>query len=1062
MSAISRSRNSNLALTMAYESVVILLIVLASLRTYIFRSGFYDYADQFWNPIMIQSGIVPITFQGSYTSVLTLGKQVITWPGTIITNFFPTPELQGKASTLFTFVAFITFSFLLAELLYRLLSKSLKLETGLIGKEMLKSFFVVAIYCNIAIMNLNVDGGTYSDSFIMLLIAASVVFPLLEKNKIIVLAVTTSLLSISILLDPDYFLAFIVVIFVSFLVNSRYKIWQKFVIPATSVLFSFPVLYYVIEGLVITSVGISSPLAVRPIEEFQAYLGYNPIASMLLVGHSWSIYAISPPSILFLIEKSVYVPFYGNIVLLPNSLLTGVWVVTLSLYPFLSLSSLIFKGTRKITIPFAVVWLSGFTMTQWFRVPYLKDLFFAASNMPILGPAFGTAVSRPGHYMNVEGISEAILLGILVLNLLSERKDIYTILRTGGSAILAGTAIILVSSSFLTLYNVPINLSIYLVFIIVALLTVIVFLVIKMRRNPFHYRRSAKSEKMMKRVVKVSLVILVVFVVSMSGWQAFDGSFFPPRSYTGNSEGLLTSSSLSYSPFSPQFIPNYVVNAYSSLSSSSSFHTVLYSPAFPNNHFGYQDGILDYLVFNNYSFAIPSFMETESIKYIVTYKDSPSILSALNSSGLKVQYLGPSSYLYSVNNIFGSPYMASLLLNYSGGDNKYLFSYGIFESMGIIPVISNYGSNTLGLGGMSNKIDILPASNISSFLSPNEGINSTSILSNAGNVTLLGPGENLIANSWYIRVNSPPTTITISNRTLEWNPNAGKSISINYGNTTSPTNLVGIEVKNPLNVSVVCRITFQYNTSNTFSGDISANLSYIYNSSGTIYNAMSKPITFHPSESWKNATYSVLLPPGTGWFCPSINVNGSSGTVSLRNMNFSWRISPVSHGTSPYSSSMYLGNGTMELPGAGQFYFLLRGTGIINDKSVSTSSGKWITLGSGQLAFSGNLTLQSVVFVNKSDLKSLEGNYTVSDTPFSYHSRLGENGQMFPPRYTLTGQEVFLAPLDKDAKLILIGYNFVAYGFVLVISYVYLFPVLTILVTKQLTKRRRGKLEVGK
>ncbi|MEM4067731.1 MAG: hypothetical protein QXV17_12820, partial [Candidatus Micrarchaeaceae archaeon] len=211
------------------------MLTVISLRTFIFGYGFYDYADQFWSPSLNHPGIFQITYQGSYIPILGLGREFITWPAMIIEDFFLNPVFQGKAFTIYTFIIFIAFSYVLAELLFRLLSSYVHPKTGFIGKELIEAFFVVIIYSNIAIMNLNVDGGTFSDGLIMLLIAISIVFSLLSKSKLLTLAVTSSLMSLSILLDPDYYILFVVAIFVSFLLNYRFKLWERFVMPVATV-----------------------------------------------------------------------------------------------------------------------------------------------------------------------------------------------------------------------------------------------------------------------------------------------------------------------------------------------------------------------------------------------------------------------------------------------------------------------------------------------------------------------------------------------------------------------------------------------------------------------------------------------------------------------------------------------------------------------------------------------------------------------------------------------------------------------------------------------------------
>ncbi len=1037
------------------RAIFSLFLIIVSLRAFVFGNGFYDYADQFWNPSLNSPGIFQIAFQGSYVSILSLGKEVITWPGIIIMDFFSDPMLQGKAFTIYTFVLFIAFSYVLAELLFRLLGNFFQHKAGLIEREMFEAFIVVAIYSNIAIMNLNVDGGTFADGFVMLLIAITIVYSLIAKSKIRALAVAASLLSLSIMLNPDYYFGFVIVLFFSFLVNYRYKIWERFAMPVASVFLSLPALFYFVEGTLITATGIGSPLAARPILNAAAYSYYNPFAFILLVAHLWSTYSVSPPSILLFINRNITIPFFGNIVLLPRSFITDIWVLSLSLYPILALISLAFKATRKIAIPFVIVWTVAFVVSQWWRIPYMNDLFYHIADIPLLGPAFGTAVSLPGHYMNIMAISEAVLILILIANVWSGRHDVYGFIKKGGYIFVAAAAVTFIVASWYTLlgrslsfsFSIPsvLNISIYDIFAAIVGVAVIVYIA-----NIFRKRRKTLSLLMTRarggpRALKVAVTVIIVFIVLFSGWQAFDGSFFPPRSYTGSSQGILTSQDLAYSPFSPQYIPDYVVNTYNALSSSNSYYTVFYSPSFPNNHFGYQDSTLNYLILNNYSFALPAFMRTESIRYIVTYKDSSEILSALNSSGLQREYLGPSSYLYVNDNILGNLYGANLLLNYSSEDQNYILAYEFLESMNIIPVISSVGVNTLGFNALNDTIDILPSSYLLGSLSPKYYLNSTALLSSPESITLGPERNNLIRDGWYVYDNSSSTNVYISNGMFQWDVKRGIGLNVNYGNATAPGNYTMIPIENAMNVLTSAKIAFQYRTTSNFTGNLSADFGYIYYSSGKTYASNTPAVSFSPSQKWANASYSYALPQFTGWFSPSVNLNGTSGIVYLRNINVSWGSYRTSFAPSPYASKLFLGNTSIDIPRTGKFYLQIHGNGRFNNEEIKAKNGIWVSPSPGTTNVTGNLTLGGAVYVNAPGIQSLMGNYTVSDIPYSRESRLVEDGHYFRAYYTLTGQEVFMATYNKEAKMILLGSDFIVYGFIFIYIFIILFPALAII-----------------
>ena len=205
----------NLIYSVIIEGSISAIVLIISLRAFIFGNGFYDYADQFWNPALNRLLPFSFTYGGSYVPTLTMGKEMIIWPGILLMDLSTSPIAQDKISIIYTFIIFLAASWVLSELLYRLLDDFLHLNLNLIWKELLKAFLVLTIYSNIAIMNLNVDGGTFADGFIMLLIAITIVYSLIAKSKIRALAVAASLLSLSIMLNPDYYFGFVIFLFMN-------------------------------------------------------------------------------------------------------------------------------------------------------------------------------------------------------------------------------------------------------------------------------------------------------------------------------------------------------------------------------------------------------------------------------------------------------------------------------------------------------------------------------------------------------------------------------------------------------------------------------------------------------------------------------------------------------------------------------------------------------------------------------------------------------------------------------------------------------------------------------
>jgi hypothetical protein len=710
------------------ESIFSTLLIVISLRSYIFGNGLFDYGDQFWYPTThYLPSSFNLLFNGGLTSFLGFTKIIVSAPGILLSLLDQNPLGQEKIYFVYTFFLFLFFSYVLAELLIRLVERLLNMKLSSFRRELLKFFIVLAVYSNIAIMNLNVDGGTYSDGLIMVFIGIAVAFSVYSASNFRVIIVSGVLLSISALLDPDYYLLFALAILFSSLANYSRSVKARIYISFSSILLSIPVILYTLEGLILTSTGIpANALAGRSIYSAASDYGYvmNPVTSLLLVAHYWSTYSISPPSVLFLIGKVISVPFFGNIVLLPVSWITTVWVCALALYPIVAISSLYFVETRKISVPFSSVWLVSFLMTIWWKVPFLNTLFYRLAEIPTIGSAIGTVMAEPGHFMNMEGISEVVLISITVLNLWNMRHDLlHKKWRKEWVYLLLALATTFTTATFFALYgtsHVSLLTTPALTEESVLLATILAFVLVYAFTNPafIRYIRKMKKIRLNGRKLRAVAALVVIFIVLLPGWQAYDGSFYPERAWTGNSYG-----DLAYpGPFDPIYIPSYVVDTYNALTSNLSYATILYASIPNNSPVRYQGGEgLAYLIEENYSVGIRPFLDMENVRYVVTYNDPASATAVLNSSGLQSRYLGKSSYLYINNETMGQIYNANLLLNYSSENSSFYFLYGIIGSMGIIPVISNTGKNTVAFDSLNEKIDILSPSfllNLSSTIQP--------------------------------------------------------------------------------------------------------------------------------------------------------------------------------------------------------------------------------------------------------------------------------------------------------------------------------------------------------
>ncbi|MGC8618829.1 MAG: hypothetical protein ACP5UZ_08910 [Thermoplasmata archaeon] len=310
--------------------------------------------------------------------------------------------------------------------------------------------------------------------------------------------------------------------------------------PIAEILVSVPIVLYVIEGLVITSPGVPgpNPLAARTPFSIIPNLDQNPVSALLLIRHFWSTYSISPPSILQFIGKGFLVLWYGNMVVLPNSWITSLWLITLSLYPIVASTALIFRRTRGIALPFAVIWIAAFLMSIWWEVPGIRQVFIFLSSIVFVGPAIAATLSNPGHYMNVEAIAEVSLIATVIYNLSSGSSEIYSFFKRGGYILLIGLSIVFLVASWLTIYRLKsVSLTVITIpeiSLLAAIFTATFFVYFITRAFVIAFLKGLFSNKKVRMDVKRSIAIMIVFIVVFTGWQAFNGSFYPERSFNGS------------------------------------------------------------------------------------------------------------------------------------------------------------------------------------------------------------------------------------------------------------------------------------------------------------------------------------------------------------------------------------------------------------------------------------------------------------------------------------------------------------------------------------------------
>ncbi len=1021
------------------------IIIILSLRTYIFGNGFFDYADQYWNPTIYSYHLVWLTptLGHSYVSILVFTRSSIAGLGVVLTFLSKNPVVQEKIFIIYTFLIYILAIYILSWIITEIVERGINVSLNRVKKEVFKAVLVLAVYSNIALMNLTVDGGTWADNLIMVFIAISIAYSIYSKSLMRSVSLTVMLMTLSVFTDPDYFLAYIIVFFVSSLIVYRKSLIKGIALGTMAGVLSMPSVFFIIYGRIVTATGTVNPLAGRPVSTVLGLKTLNPITSILMIGHLWSTYAISPPSVLLYAGKEVVVPYFGNIVLLPSSWITILWFVSLVLYPLIALLAVFLKRYWKITIPFFSMWLVGFILSQWWKIPGVSEILLWATRTPLIGSAIGTTLSLGGHYMNIEGMAYSVLLSVLFISVLTKTASFWNPFRQFFYIFYIGISGLFALYAYSTVFKISYR-SLSYVAIGILLFSISLSIVTAHKHRHFDAIYRSKGLIFVRRHVKQKMntiiAVFIVFIIIMVGWQAFNGSFYPERSFSGTSAGVLDTNA---GPYSPVYVPQYVINSYNNLTSNHSYETVFFAPQMPNNLPNVYDRVyLNYLIDGGYAADIPYFLHLENIRYLITYDDPSHITAVLNESGLYHYTIGDGSYVYVQNSSAGQSYDANIMLNYPGHNYNFLQSYSVFESLNLTPVFSNSGAVLLSLNNYNGNFDIFNPLTFSGDIFDHRISAQSAFEVNKTVYTVPSLASKYIADNWYI-FNSANHGVDVKliNGTLS-DYVTTKGINLYYGNATTPGHFIVVPVQNFRNVTLLGRINFEYRTSTNFTGTILSKFGYSYYSGQNSYYEYSPSVAYNRTTSWTNTSFSFDFPLNTAYFSPHILLNGTSGQVYLRNVSFEW----ITYKNVPQEDQVYyplsLYNHTVELKRPGNYYVLASGNGTINDLHISSIAHTWLHIYGNKLSIVGNATIYTIIYTGNNTIHNLIRKYTILNTPYSNMIRMVTGSGPYKSIPTLTGKNVF--PVGEvEPKFLLKGRTNIILGYALLLIYITSFFILT-------------------
>lgn len=968
----------NFLLDYYMDIIFIFLLPTISIRVFLFEKGYYFFADQPW-PL---SNYVNFSAIFSLNSLNGLGftRIIVTFPYYIIKLIVFN---IGVTERLFLFYTFLLYT-LLAYLFASIVLNKFYRNKGKYITKFVKFLIVLFIFDNFAALNLNAAGGTYADGLIMIFIAISAFSFLAWKNMKNAFFISSFFLIISILLDPDYATFFIITILFSGimagLLNKDFIIRLKYSI-LTIITALIPIIFIILDFYMTssTAIGISNSLTARTynygaISFFSGNI--TPLYPILLMGHLWSLIVYAPPNILLYGSKISYVRSLMSPaqLLLPGGMITYLWIFTVVMIPVLSFFSIFFKKTRKISIPVIILVIFFYVLTL---VKYIKPLFYIElylSEIPLIGGTIGTTLALPGHIINVIASMYYILMSLTIANLLSIKE---------------------------------INIRLQVFDDESRVKNVIVF----PKKNRF----------------KVIISILLVFIILFSGWQAFDGSFYPARGPDVNIGNAVANTG----GFTPVAVNQSVINAYNLIASQNENFNILWigGPSYSNDAYCSAHPTANIpnfpnLISNNMKRDVYCNLLDSGVKYVVlsnqniqnnapdmeefTFSDAgfnnftmaQSFFSKMN--GLKEIYNQSQVEIYEVSG-FSRIYKSSILLDYNGTGYCEDSLPLLFGSMGYKVAILNH--NLYGIPIYINKQgthnSILTPVNISTSVRDSDinYFNVSRNISFSGALSAGGVGlpNNFTLNDW-------PTNTTYYNYTngnlnfhMTGGYHSGTSLSYNGSFIGGAGGFYNQNNYIKLNITFYAKSSVNGKDEIIFMGEPKTNIG-----NDNVYDQL----YFNVTSNYKKYTFSYIFTDAEQYVDFRI-FDYNPGTFYVKNLSTEYITLPkiVENASMPFSNYVVLSK------------TLLRGKnkiGLMYMKNSTTSNFKWIKFNySKGLCIKNKTDIAALIsFTNGGILEQRDTSYIVSIDPSLRYYELKYDNKYYRPIPGIYGNSIYIVPAN--------------------------------------------------
>ena len=879
----------------------------------LFTPGFYSYSDQHF-PL---STTIPPTLIVSNQIVgnLQFDRLLITFPYYFFSLFTNNIQLLSRFFLFYTFFLYSVLCYLFSNIVVQFYSNTIS-ELSFFKKQLSKLPIFIISYSNLSALNLNADGGTWADSIILILISISIILILQHKEGILVFLLISGFLIITFLLNPDYapmFLICVLILPISSMIAKKTSLYSLLysIIP---VLFSFiPLVFLYLQSFFIgnnyssgfNNIGYRN-YSLNNLKFFSTNINMYDV--IFLLGHYWSTITFAPPSILF---SSSDIPFFPSLyspaqVLLPTGFVTILWIISLISFPLISFFSFVFKRTRKYALSIAPLLLIVYLITQEYNIKIIFYSLQYVTFIPIIGKAIGTSLSLPGHFINFLAFIYLPLFSLSIITIIDVVENFSVkITRTVKN----------VSLSF--------NLS----------------------------KKSINTLSDAKSIKPILFTIIVVFMVTLSGWQAFNGSLYPMRAYDGSY--LIGNSVEPKGALSPTIVNTSVINAYNLVTSS--YSSKNYSSEFNTlwiggptcNDFPYEGPPLSislnsfrYITENGLLADVAPYLIMHSVRYVVIsneninknlqnpfslygFNNYSSAFNFFNSSGLKKIFNQQKTTVFKTSNLVNLIANSNLILNSSKNYLERSSLYMPFSKIGYNISFSNNGVST-GFANNTDNIDVitpsyLPFSKIFNTTKENEfNVNNEFLVINSQNYVGQEkysqnnslseynhqlPG-NFTTTSWYGN-----TSIFYDNGNFSLYSDNNNTFSIDY-NGSMAIGPGGVNLSN-FNRVVAAKLSFIVNGTKNFHANSQAIL--IAEGSNTSRISDYYQRSFNVSQKQKYVNYTSNFPVGTKHLGFRIMFSGFSGTVNISNISF-YVYSTSVDSYSPFGSYVNLSNLSFNIP----------------------------------------------------------------------------------------------------------------------------------------------------